>query len=135
MKLSLKVLFIIQWIIFSLLIFYFSSLTRVELLPESLLNKDKLLHLSGFFLYGLSIQLFVITISKASKFKQMLFVLLIGSIYAMSDELHQSFVPGRMPDIFDFIVDVIGIILSLFLFNLILKALDKSKKSKDAKIS
>lgn len=65
----------------------------------------------------------------------MLFVLLIGSIYAMSDELHQSFVPGRMPDIFDFLVDVIGIILSLFLFNLILQALDKSKKSKDAKIS
>lgn len=68
----------------------------------------------------------------------MLLVLIIGIIYPMSDEFHQRFVPGRTSDIYDFISDLIGIILSLFLFNLILKWIDnfkESKESKDAKIS
>jgi VanZ family protein len=35
-------------------------------------------------------------------------VLVVALLYAISDEWHQSFVPGRTPDVWDVVVDVIG---------------------------
>jgi VanZ family protein len=40
--------------------------------------------------------------------KRIAIVLGIALLYAISDEWHQSFVPGRYPDAFDVAVDVIG---------------------------
>jgi VanZ family protein len=40
-----------------------------------------------------------------------LFSIFFGVIYALSDEIHQSFVPGRSADIFDFIADCIGVVM------------------------
>jgi len=80
-------------------------------------------------------QLFINTIVLTKKSSRIFYVLIIGIIYGLTDELHQSFVPGRTSDIYDFLVDLIGIILSLCLFNLILKALNKFKESSNAKIS
>lgn len=34
--------------------------------------------------------------------------ILLASLYAASDELHQSFVPGRTPDVLDWAVDSLG---------------------------
>lgn len=34
-------------------------------------------------------------------------------LYGISDEWHQSFVPGRMPDLFDIVNDVIGACLGM----------------------
>ena len=105
-------------------------------MPESLLSRDKLLHLTGFFFYGISTQLFINTIfPNKKKSTRIILVIIIGIIYPLSDEFHQSYVPGRNSDIYDFLTDLVGIILSLFIFNLILKAFDKSKQSKNAKIS
>jgi VanZ family protein len=39
-------------------------------------------------------------------------VLLLGTAYAASDELHQKFVPGRCADGFDFLADAFGLALS-----------------------
>ena len=136
MKIYRKVLLIIQWIIFSALIFYFSSMPKVEFIPESLLSRDKLLHFIGFFFYGISTQLFINTIFQNKKqATKNIFVLIIGIIYPLSDEIHQSYVPGRDSDIYDFLTDLVGIILSLLIFTLILKAFDKFKHSRNAKIS
>lgn len=109
---------------------------KVEFLPDSLLSHDKLLHLTGFFFYGISTQLFINTLfTNKKKSSKIIFVLIIGIIYSISDEFHQSYVPGRNSDIYDFLTDLVGIILSLLIFNLILKVFDKSKQSKNAKIS
>jgi len=111
-------------------------LPKVEFSPQSILNCDKLLHLTSFFFYGISTQLFINTIFiNRRKSTRILFVLIIGIIYPLTDEFHQSFVPGRTSDIFDFLADFIGIILSLSLFNLILKGLNKFNESRNAKIS
>lgn len=37
----------------------------------------------------------------------------VVALYALSDEVHQSFVPGRMPDIRDWLVDLVGAGLAL----------------------
>ena len=44
---------------------------------------------------------------------------IIGIIYACSDEIHQSFVPGRSPMITDVMIDTMGVILGILLITTI----------------
>ena len=49
------------------------------------------------------------------------FSLIIGIIYASSDEIHQCFTPGRGPLLTDVIIDTMGVLLGILLVMLILK--------------
>jgi len=42
--------------------------------------------------------------------------IVLGSLYAISDEIHQSFVPGRFAGVDDVIADVIGVALVVFIY-------------------
>ncbi len=42
--------------------------------------------------------------------------ILLCTLYAISDETHQYFVPNRMPDIMDVNADLIGVVMSHILF-------------------
>ena len=44
------------------------------------------------------------------------FTILIGCTYAISDEIHQSYVPGRSAEINDAVADFVGIILVIFVY-------------------
>jgi len=103
-------------ILYLIIIFYFSSIP----VPKLLKNKpDVLLH---FIEYGFLSFLFYIHYTeffrKKIRVETILFVLIFILLFAISDEYHQSFVPGRYSDIKDVIVDFIGasfiIIFSLF---------------------
>lgn len=48
-----------------------------------------------------------------------LLTLLICTIYAASDELHQAFVPGRAATLFDFFVDVGGIAAGIIVYQIV----------------
>ncbi len=37
----------------------------------------------------------------------------IGSLYGASDEIHQGFVPGRTPDLLDWVADTLGAIVGV----------------------
>jgi len=39
----------------------------------------------------------------------------IGAVYAASDEWHQSFIPGRTPDVADWLVDVAGLLVGYWI--------------------
>lgn len=41
-------------------------------------------------------------------------VFLIGGLYALSDEFHQSFVPGRNVELSDLAFDILGVALGLY---------------------
>lgn len=43
--------------------------------------------------------------------------LLLTLVYGASDEFHQSFVPGRSPDLFDLVCDSLGAVLGLVLWD------------------
>lgn len=49
------------------------------------------------------------------------FSLIIGIVYASSDEIHQCFTPGRGPLLTDVIIDTMGVFLGILLVMLILK--------------
>jgi hypothetical protein len=40
---------------------------------------------------------------------------IIGTLYALTDEYHQSFVPGRVPSLFDIATDFLGLAVGIFI--------------------
>ena len=60
--------------------------------------------------------------------KQICISLIIGILYATSDEIHQIFTPGRGPQITDVIIDSMGVILGILLVMLLLKIYGKLKE-------
>lgn len=56
--------------------------------------------------------------------------LIIGTIYAISDEIHQCFTPGRGPLVTDVIIDGMGVLLGIFLVMLFLKIWYSFRKTK-----
>lgn len=59
------------------------------------------------------------------------FSLIIGIVYASSDEIHQCFTPGRGPLLTDVIIDTMGVLLGILLVMLVLKVYKKIKNKKE----
>ena len=80
----------------------------------------KIAHFSIYTLLGL----FMMGIMTRTKLKdkwRICITLGFGIIYAILDEFHQSFSPGRTPKITDVYIDTLGVILGIFLILLIRK--------------
>jgi len=56
----------------------------------------------------LAVLLYVALRPGRSRTSAALLALLIASLYGMSDEFHQSFTPGRVPDPMDWLTDTLG---------------------------
>ena len=56
---------------------------------------------------------------------RMILSILLGMLYAISDEIHQGFSPGRSPRIADVYIDTLGVILGTLLILLVIKIYDK----------
>ena len=74
---------------------------------------DKVKHFSAFFLLGL---LMSCVFTSGGRRSRLWLVLVIGMAYAAVDEITQRFVPGRMPDVFDFAADSAGLIAATLLY-------------------
>lgn len=112
----MRKVFLFLIIIYLIVIYYFSSIP----VPKPLRDKpDILLH---FLEYGGLGTLFFFYYSdffrKKIEFPVLLFILSFTLLYAISDEFHQSFVPGRTPSVKDVIVDFVGASFFLIIFNL-----------------
>jgi VanZ family protein len=117
-------------IIITILIFILSDQPEPELLGIKFNIYDKLLHISAFFIYGLSLFFFyIVNFRNQSKNKIILLVVLTGSLYGIFDEFHQSFVPGRQTEFLDWLADFIGICFSILFYDLIRKIVEHFFKS------
>ena len=56
-------------------------------------------------------------------------------MYAITDEIHQFFVPGRSCRIFDAFVDSCGVITGILLYISMLKIIDRMLKNKMKKVN
>lgn len=70
---------------------------------------DKFYHAANFGVLALFIYL-------ASK--RAWLAVLLASLYGMTDELHQAFVPGRSADVADWLADTLGAVLAVTLVHL-----------------
>ena len=93
----------------------------------------KLAHFSIYALVGVWIMSFMSTFN-IRLYKKWIISMLVGALYAASDEFHQSFVPGRGPSIIDVGIDSLGVftgILGVLIIISIYIALKSDQKVKE----
>ena len=87
----------------------------------------KIAHFSEYAVGGILIFLLILTFEKISPKVRNISSIIITIIYAISDEVHQVFVPGREGKIVDVYIDTLGIITGILFINLIIKVFNKNK--------
>ena len=91
----------------------------------------KMAHFSIYTVVGLLLMALLSTYKIKNKWGFVV-TIIIGILYAMSDEFHQSFSPGRTPKITDVCIDTLGVTLGAVLVILI-KIIYKKMKTKYCK--
>ncbi len=117
------------------LVFYWTALfigtsLPVNLLPKIFIWEDKAEHFAAYFLLSMLFNLMLNFQSKVEKLSQHSSFYTIGimSFYALVDELHQLFVPGRYCDILDWTSDFLGISLGVLLVYRFIKNFKTAKE-------
>ena len=100
------------------LIFFFSSRPSGSAVLEEFPFSAPVGHMVGYFLLGILLYRALNRGSFAWSGKAAGCTLLIGFLYALSDEFHQLFVPGREASLGDVALDAVGIVFLLALVKL-----------------
>ena len=107
-------------ILFMIGIFILSSIP--DLTPPNLGIKpqDKVYHFIFYAFFGFFIarSFFFQDSSLSLKRNFLIFAMLFGSLYGLSDEIHQYFVPGRMMSYGDFMADLLGVMAGAAFFSM-----------------
>jgi VanZ family protein len=116
--------FFIYWfpiLLYCLLIFIQSSHPSPDITPHWPFM-DKVLHFAAYALLGaLFLRAFNTTRIKQNLKLIIILSILLTSLYGISDEIHQSFVPFRTADVMDALADIIGSVFGVGVFSLCLK--------------
>lgn len=98
----------------SLLIVYLSHQPSLKPPVELFPHQDKVFHMIEFGGLGLALVLNTDLFGKRYKRSRMI---VSGICWALLDEFHQSFVPGRDSSFQDAFADIAGLILAIWLFS------------------
>ena len=92
------------------LIFYLSSKPALEV-PPLFPHQDKVFHLCEYFGLG-----FLLAFATAAGHTRNRFIaaFALAAVYGITDEIHQSYVPGRDASVFDWLADTVGAWLGAF---------------------
>ncbi len=94
-------------------IFYLSHQPSVEIIPPLFPMQDKVLHAIEFFLLFTSL---LLNRDLCRGFHPLPMLFTAGSLWALFDEIHQSFVPGRDCSAGDFLADIVGMVICLLIY-------------------
>lgn len=76
-------------------------------------HPDKLMHIILYAGFGFLLYYTIKNSSNSIVYNYaLLFAIIIGTVYGISDEFHQSFVPGRTASIRDLAADIIGLAIA-----------------------
>ena len=100
---------------YAALIFVSSSISiRIEV---EITFFDKVLHLIGYSVLGFLLLRALFKYKyNLSKGTLLFLAILLGSLYGISDEFHQSFVDGRIACVSDAVFDSLGTIIGAFIY-------------------
>lgn len=90
----------------------------------------KTAHFSIYTILGVLLYAAVSTTQPGPKLKAPL-SFLIGALYAVSDEIHQSFVPGRSCELRDMTIDSVGVLLGVLICAGIASLIRMRKEKRD----
>ena len=103
-------------LLYCLLIFIQSSRPTPDITPHWP-YVDKVLHFTAYALLGaLFLRAFKTTRIKHQLKLILALSVLFSSLYGISDEIHQSFVPYRTADAIDALADIIGSIIGVYIY-------------------
>jgi len=106
-------------------IFYLSHQPSLGL-PSLFENQDKVLHFGAYGLLGM-LMLGAMPLGHLGYSRQQCGLsTLLASLYGISDEFHQSFIPGRNTDAIDWLADTLGAFLASVVLMQLSRALSKS---------
>lgn len=114
MSLIIKVCLSAPALLIALGIFIISDMPHPEFPDFGIVWEDKIMHISAYLVFGISIVLFLLANLKNPILKNVVILtLIIGAVYGFSDEIHQYYVPGRDAEILDWFADLTGLFLSI----------------------
>jgi len=93
------------------LLFYLSHQPSIET-PTLFSGQDKVLHAAVYALLGLLLLAAQPRQAQGYSWQQVGISALIASLYGLSDEIHQYFVPGRSNEILDWVADTVGALIA-----------------------
>ena len=97
-------------LVYAGLIFFLSSLSRFPEEVPSFFGFDKVAHFVEYYIFGWLLYRWFSSPDRVwGRRGVLLMTLLVGIGYAVGDEWHQSFVPGRDASFFDALFDAAGI--------------------------
>ena len=88
----------------------------------------KIAHFSIYTLVGFLLMALFSTYENIKRKYQIYISAIIGILYAISDEIHQSFTPGRGPKITDVFIDSLGVFFGMAVILLIIELINKKNK-------
>jgi VanZ family protein len=96
---------------YAAIIFWLSSQSNpLPMLPRDWLAQDKVLHACEYAVLG-AMLVVALRLLGLGTGRALLLAVLLASAYGASDEVHQSFVPGRSADVLDWVADTFGALL------------------------
>ena len=106
--------FVLPIVLFAGMIYYVSSIPSVAVPSLGIDFEDKLIHIVVYFVFGwLLIRALHFGKQEPISKKILIFSVILGLLYGLSDELHQYFIPGRFSEFWDWLADGIGILLGI----------------------
>ncbi len=119
-KLKRFALYWLPLILYCLFIYIQSDHPSPEQIPI-FPNVDKILHAAAYGIMGILFYRAYQTLRFKDNIKMLMFLSVISaSLYGISDEIHQSFVPFRQAEVADVIADMIGAIFGVCLYQLLI---------------
>ena len=103
---------------FCLLILAGSSVPGNKIPSAFELTPDKLIHCAEYFVLG-SVIIYWLSLefSFHKKYQLLVSTILIGSCFGILDENYQRLIPGRTPDVWDWVLDTIGVLIAALVGN------------------
>lgn len=90
----------------------FSLSARPALPAPEVPYVDKVLHFGAYAVLGACL-----AFAAHRSSLPMALAMFLGAAYGASDEIHQVFVPGRSPDVFDWVADAAGVAAAVYLYS------------------
>lgn len=111
-----------------------SKYNSLEISEKEQVNKRtervirKIAHFSIYTLVGFLLMALLSTYENIKRKNQIYISTMLGILYAISDEIHQSFTPGRGPKITDVFIDSLGVLFGITVILLILEIINSKNK-------
>jgi len=118
----MNILRIIPAILVMTALFMLSTLPGNDPLLNSIHLSDKIEHFIAYFVLGITFCIWVPSKKWLAKpIIYGIFVVVLCTLFGVSDEYHQTFVPGRSGDLYDLAVDSAASIIAVFAYFLFIK--------------